>query len=334
LPGSTEVVPPCAAFGGWLGSINANLTDPKKVSAADDFLSYMNQKAQSFTDVTIGWTGVNPYRISQTNSIEPWVAAGFNAESATKDLDAVYTSLHSPNLASDLRIPGSAQYLGRFWVPNRPASRQARSLPKQRRQTWKPAGKRSPRTMAVMPSAIRSRLRMSMAPRGSRSSARLPCHRLPPLRISDAFRVIEAFKIIDLPNTMTAGGPGSATDSSTLHAFYKLRSLDFSESAAIVYLLLLVAEVACLSFFSLKVHRTRKKAADAFLGPWSLVILSDLIVDRHLAETADPRHLRAGLSAVRGFHAKPARLSAAASDFQRPVDRRSEGMTMKGHFTR
>lgn len=51
-------------------------------------------------------------------------------------------------------------------------------------------------------------------------------------------RVIEAFKIIDLPNIMTAGGPGIATESATLHAFYKWRSLDFSESAAVAYLLL------------------------------------------------------------------------------------------------
>lgn len=75
-------------------------------------------------------------------------------------------------------------------------------------------------------------------------------------------RVIEAFKIIDLPNIMTAGGPGIATESATLHAFYKWRALDFSESAAVAYLLLLVAVVSCLSFFNLVVHRTAKGKAD------------------------------------------------------------------------
>lgn len=103
---------PYAAFGGWLGTINANLKDEKKVEAAYEFMSYMNQPAQSNIDVTIGWTGMNPYRISQTNSIVPWVAAGFDADSATNYLSALNNSLNSPNMASDLRIPGSAQYLG------------------------------------------------------------------------------------------------------------------------------------------------------------------------------------------------------------------------------
>lgn len=75
-------------------------------------------------------------------------------------------------------------------------------------------------------------------------------------------RVIEAFKIIDLPNIMTAGGPGIATESTTLHAFLKWRALDFSESAAVAYLLLIVAVVSCLSFFNLVVHRNAKGKAD------------------------------------------------------------------------
>ena len=33
-------------------------------------------------------------------------------------------------------------------------------------------------------------------------------------------RMIEAFKIVDLPNIMTSGGPGIATESMTLHSVY------------------------------------------------------------------------------------------------------------------
>jgi len=66
-------------------------------------------------------------------------------------------------------------------------------------------------------------------------------------------RVIEAFKIVDLPNIMTSGGPGIATESMSLHALFAWRSLDLGQSAAIAYLLLFVTVVMCVSFFNLVV---------------------------------------------------------------------------------
>lgn len=63
-------------------------------------------------------------------------------------------------------------------------------------------------------------------------------------------RVIEAFKIVDLPNIMTSGGPGIATESMTLHSFFSWRALDLGQSAAIAYLLLFVTVVTCVSFFN------------------------------------------------------------------------------------
>ncbi len=102
---------PFAAFGGWSGAINKN-SDPKVIEAAYAFLSYMNQAAQSNYDVTQGWTGYNPYRISQFENIAPWVDAGFSQEFAENYLGAIGASLNSPNMASDLRIPGTQQYTG------------------------------------------------------------------------------------------------------------------------------------------------------------------------------------------------------------------------------
>ena len=102
---------PFAAFGGWSGAINAN-SDPKVIEAAYGFLSYMNQAAQSNVDVTMGWTGYNPYRISQFENVDPWVEAGFSRESAENYLGAIGDSLNSPNMASDLRIPGTQRYEG------------------------------------------------------------------------------------------------------------------------------------------------------------------------------------------------------------------------------
>jgi multiple sugar transport system permease protein len=66
-------------------------------------------------------------------------------------------------------------------------------------------------------------------------------------------RVIEGFKIVDLPNIMTSGGPGIATESMSLHSFFAWRSLDLGQSAAIAYLLLFVTVVICVSFFNLVV---------------------------------------------------------------------------------
>lgn len=68
-------------------------------------------------------------------------------------------------------------------------------------------------------------------------------------------RVIEGFKIVDLPNIMTAGGPGIATESMTLHALFAWRSLDLGQSSAVAYLLLFVTVVTCVSFFNLVVLR-------------------------------------------------------------------------------
>jgi len=64
-------------------------------------------------------------------------------------------------------------------------------------------------------------------------------------------RMIEAFKIVDLPNIMTSGGPGIATESMSLHSLFAWRSLDLGQSGAISYLLLFVTVVICVSFFNL-----------------------------------------------------------------------------------
>jgi multiple sugar transport system permease protein len=63
-------------------------------------------------------------------------------------------------------------------------------------------------------------------------------------------RAIEAFKIVDLPNIMTGGGPGSSTESMTLHSVYVWRANDIGTSAAIAYLLLILTVVVCASFFN------------------------------------------------------------------------------------
>jgi multiple sugar transport system permease protein len=71
-------------------------------------------------------------------------------------------------------------------------------------------------------------------------------------------RLIEAFKIIDIPNVLTAGGPGLATESLTLHSFIAWRTQDLGGSAAVGYILLFVSTITCVSFFNYIVQRTRR----------------------------------------------------------------------------
>ena len=73
-------------------------------------------------------------------------------------------------------------------------------------------------------------------------------------------RMIEAFKIVDLPNIMTGGGPGSATESMTLNSMYIWRANDLGSSAAIAYLLLILTVVVCASFFNYVVVGQIRKA--------------------------------------------------------------------------
>jgi multiple sugar transport system permease protein len=56
-------------------------------------------------------------------------------------------------------------------------------------------------------------------------------------------RMIEAFKIIDLPQVLTSGGPGTATQSLTLHAFTTWRAgvSGVGEATAIAYMLMFLA---------------------------------------------------------------------------------------------
>ena len=158
-------------------------------------------------------------------------------------------------------------------------------------------------------------------------------------------RVIEAFKLVDLPNIMTAGGPGIATESMTLHAFFAWRAPDLAQSAAISYLLLFVTVVLCVSFFNLVVLQAAggagmsthagQRAAPAHgpgtpvragadrrdvarrqgdrLQPPAAVVgvrpVPALLGRGHLAQAADRRQRRAGLPALGRLHAEPARLA-------------------------
>ena len=64
-------------------------------------------------------------------------------------------------------------------------------------------------------------------------------------------RLIEGFKIIDMPNILLGGGPGTATQSMTLQAYIDWNTLNLGRSAAVAYLLLILVSIVATVYVSL-----------------------------------------------------------------------------------
>ncbi len=69
-------------------------------------------------------------------------------------------------------------------------------------------------------------------------------------------RLIETFKILDVPLNLTAGGPGAATQTYSYYTFITgLRSFNLGYGAALSWMLVLVCAVVTIAFFSLQRKR-------------------------------------------------------------------------------
>jgi multiple sugar transport system permease protein len=71
-------------------------------------------------------------------------------------------------------------------------------------------------------------------------------------------RLIEGFKIVDMPNILTGGGPGTATQSLTLQSYLDWRTLNLGRSAAIAYILLLLVTVIATAYVGWARGRVRR----------------------------------------------------------------------------
>jgi multiple sugar transport system permease protein len=76
-------------------------------------------------------------------------------------------------------------------------------------------------------------------------------------------RMIEAFKIIDLPMVLTNGGPGTASESLTMQAFVGWRALNLGLSAAIAYSLLIVVTMVGMAYAATIIRRTHSIAVES-----------------------------------------------------------------------
>jgi multiple sugar transport system permease protein len=73
-------------------------------------------------------------------------------------------------------------------------------------------------------------------------------------------RLIEGFKIIDMPNILLGGGPGTATQSMTLQAWIDWNTLNLGRSAAVAYLLLVLVTVVATAYVSFVRRRVTELA--------------------------------------------------------------------------
>ncbi|OQX26504.1 MAG: hypothetical protein BWK80_10150 [Desulfobacteraceae bacterium IS3] len=97
---------PFLAFGGWVGGVPKNSS---KKEAAWDYVMWYSNPENSLHDVITSGTGVNPYRFSHFMNIDAWTRA-FSKRAASEYLSVLRSSLDSPYVALDLRIPGFYDY--------------------------------------------------------------------------------------------------------------------------------------------------------------------------------------------------------------------------------
>ena len=100
---------PFAAFGGWAALINST-ADPTVQAAALDYIAFVTAPEQSNPDVTVGATGLNPFRQSQLTYNDLWAAGGMSETAAELYLGPIEESLQNPNMALDLRVGQANQY--------------------------------------------------------------------------------------------------------------------------------------------------------------------------------------------------------------------------------
>ena len=83
---------------------------------------------------------------------------------------------------------------------------------------------------------------------------------LPVLSTIVLIRLIEGFKIIDMPNILLGGGPGTATQSLSLQAYIDWNTLNLGRSAAVAYLLLILVTLIATIYVSLVRPRAKETA--------------------------------------------------------------------------
>ena len=97
---------PFIAFGGWVAAVPANRG---RIDDAWRYVAWFGDPARSAADVMDGTSGINPYRYSHLADVRPWLPV-FGRDAAAAYLNVIRSSLESPDVVGDLRIPGFRAY--------------------------------------------------------------------------------------------------------------------------------------------------------------------------------------------------------------------------------
>lgn len=97
---------PFMAFGGWQAAVPSA---SHNIEAAWNFIEFLSNPENSAKATVTGGSGVNPYRISHFENMEPWLSI-FSEGEAEMYLAAQRQSLEAPNVALDMRLPGYFSY--------------------------------------------------------------------------------------------------------------------------------------------------------------------------------------------------------------------------------
>ena len=98
---------PTHAFNGWAFMITKTSKNPQ---AAWDFVKFMMSPEISGADVASPDSGMQPWRKSHADNLQPWVASGWDTADAKAYVDNVNLTTDHPNSVFDIRILGASRY--------------------------------------------------------------------------------------------------------------------------------------------------------------------------------------------------------------------------------
>ena len=98
---------PVHCFNGWSWYITSTTPYP---DLCWDFIKYMISPEISGQDVANPFSGYQPWRISHSTNLEPWIKAGWDEAEAKEYIENTLAVTNHPNAVIDVRLPGAAEY--------------------------------------------------------------------------------------------------------------------------------------------------------------------------------------------------------------------------------
>lgn len=98
---------PTHAFNGWSYYITASSENP---DAAWEWIKHAASAEVSGVDVASPDSGYQPWRISHSTNLQPWIDAGWDEADAQEYIQTILDTTNHPNAVFDPRVPGASRY--------------------------------------------------------------------------------------------------------------------------------------------------------------------------------------------------------------------------------